>query len=85
MLASFLSLVSMALFQATQRYSAPSSSFCGRTISVDCVATLLLPPAFMIAPSNGLASPFRYHLESNKQNGLDSIELHIFFPGNRIV
>ena len=43
--ASFLSLASMARFQATQRYSAPSSSFCGWMVNVDKVATLRLPPA----------------------------------------
>lgn len=54
----------MALFQATQRYSEPSSSFCGRTTSVDTVATVRLPPGFITAPSNGFDSPFRYHLMS---------------------
>ena len=74
-LASFLSLASMALFQATQRYSAPSSSFCGRTMSVDRVATLRLPPAFVIAPSNGFASPFRYHLMAikTKRHKVDNV------------
>lgn len=62
--ASFFSLGSMARFQAAQRYSAPSSSLCGRTTSVETVAAERLPPGLVAAPSNGFGSPFRYHLTS---------------------
>ena len=73
--ASFLSLMSMARFQATQRYSAPSSSFDGRTTSVDMVATSFEPPEDLTtAPSSGLASPRLYHLRTG--SGLPPVLEH---------
>lgn len=63
----------MARFHTTQRYFAPSSSFCGVIDRVLVVWRSFDPPR-LIGACNGIALPSRYQLkisgEKNKQNSL---------------